>query len=80
MKNYKTTIAGFFVALLNLLANGISVRQAIFSASMLILGMMAKDYDLKGGTRSAETKKEELPEEFKIKDSKIIEADDPPIC
>lgn len=55
MKNYKTTIAGFFVALLNLIANGVSVRQALFSSSMLMLGLMAKDYDLRGGTRVADT-------------------------
>jgi len=40
------------VALLNLIANGVSVRQALFSSSMMMLGLMAKDYDLKGGTRS----------------------------
>ena len=43
--SWKSTIAGFAVAVLNLLANGVSIRQAIFSASLFALGLMAKDYD-----------------------------------
>ena len=46
--SWKSTIAGFAVAVLNLLANGVSVRQAIFSASLLALGLMAKDFDVSG--------------------------------
>ncbi len=53
-KSYKSTLAGFAVAVLNLLANGISLRQAIFSASLAVLGIMAKDYDVSGNFGSKE--------------------------
>ncbi len=53
-RSYKSTIAGFAVAVLNLLANGISLRQAIFSASLLALGLMAKDYDVSGAGQTVQ--------------------------
>ncbi len=54
--SWKSTIAGFAVVVLNLLANGVSVRQAIFSASLFALGLMAKYYDVSGKPNEASMK------------------------
>jgi len=50
MKNWKTTLAGLAVALLNLNVQGMTVKAFLYSAAIAALGAAAKDHNTTGGT------------------------------
>jgi hypothetical protein len=50
LKNWKTTIAGFGAGALNLLANGAKWQQIAFSVGVAVLGVLAKDHNVTGGS------------------------------
>ncbi len=50
MKNWKTTLAGFGLAVLNLIAQGVNWKSALFSAALAIAGSVQKDHNVTGGT------------------------------
>jgi len=58
MTNYKTTVAGFVVAVINLIANGVNWKQALFSAAIAALGTVAKDFNVTGVGSSAKAGKD----------------------
>lgn len=51
--NWKTTLAGFIAATLNFYATGMTAKAAIASAGIAVVGTLAKDSDVTGGTREA---------------------------
>ena len=48
MRNWKTTLAGFGLAALNLLANGTGWEQALLSAGLAAFGTLTKDFNVTG--------------------------------
>ncbi len=48
--NFKTTLAGIGVGFLNLYANGATPKNAAFSVGLALLGSLAKDFNVTGGT------------------------------
>lgn len=50
MKNWKTTVAGWGLGGLNLLANGMNWKQVLVSVGLGVLGTLAKDLNVSGGT------------------------------
>jgi hypothetical protein len=50
MKNWKTTVAGLLLAAANLIANGATWRQVLVSLAYAVLGLVAKDCNVTGGT------------------------------
>ncbi len=50
-KSWKTTLLGTGAAVMNLAANGFGWKQILFSAVLQLLGRVAKDEDVHGGTR-----------------------------
>ena len=44
LRNYKTTISGCLVGIVNLLANGYDFRQILLSIAMAMIGILAQDY------------------------------------
>lgn len=53
MKNWKTTLFGLASGSLNLMANGLSWKTALFSAGLAALGFASKDSNVTGGTVAA---------------------------
>jgi hypothetical protein len=49
-KNWKTSLAGIFAGGLNLFANGMKWQQVLLSIGLAVLGGMAKDHNVTGGT------------------------------
>lgn len=50
MKNWKTTLAGFGLAFINLYAGGMNAKTAAISVGLAALGTFAKDANVTGGT------------------------------
>jgi hypothetical protein len=48
MKNWKTTLAGFGAAALNMFANGTKWQQIALSVGFAVLGTFAKDHNVSG--------------------------------
>jgi hypothetical protein len=44
--SWKTTLAGIGIAILNLLANGLTPKQAGLSVAITALGALAKDFNV----------------------------------
>ena len=49
-KSWKTTLLGFGVGALNLIANGVNWESALLSSGFAAFGLVAKDYNATGGT------------------------------
>ena len=49
--SFKTTLAGIGVGFLNLYANGASPKNAALSIGLALLGSLAKDFNVTGGTK-----------------------------
>jgi hypothetical protein len=49
LTNWKTTVAGLIVSVLNLSANGVSIKQILVSSGIALLGAMAKDHNVGKG-------------------------------
>lgn len=49
-KNWKTTLAGMGAGALNLVANGVNLKQIGFSLLLAAIGAVAKDLNVTGGT------------------------------
>lgn len=45
MRNWKTTLAGFAGAVLELVANGMSLKTALVAAAWALLGAAARDHN-----------------------------------
>ena len=56
MKNWRTTLAGAVIGggyfLLSALQHGVTPRDAFISAGLVVLGALAKDLNVTGGTVS----------------------------
>lgn len=50
MKNWKTTLLGIAVAVLNLYAGGVTIKTAALSVGLGLLGAAAKDSNVTGGS------------------------------
>lgn len=50
LNSLKTTIVGILVAALNLYANGTAPKQVLLSIGVALLGTVAKDFNVTGGT------------------------------
>ena len=46
--SFKTTLAGLGVGILNLYANGMSIKNAALSVGFAFLGAVAKDFNISG--------------------------------
>lgn len=51
LTSWKTSLIGLGIGFLNLLANGLTPKQAGLSLGVAILGCLAKDHDVTGGAR-----------------------------
>jgi hypothetical protein len=49
MRNWKTTLLGIGAGVLNLVANGMTWKQALLSTGLAALGFFAKDKNVTGG-------------------------------
>jgi hypothetical protein len=49
LKNWRTSVFGFGAAALNLLANGVTVKQALLSAALAVAFGASKDSVVTGG-------------------------------
>lgn len=48
MRNWKTTLLGFVAAVLQLMAGGMTLKNAAAAAGVAALGLVAKDHDVSG--------------------------------
>lgn len=49
--NWKTTVLGIAIAFGNLLAQGVSLKNAAMSVGIALFGAISKDYNVTGGTK-----------------------------
>lgn len=50
--SWKTTVAGYVAGVATYVAGGMDFKHAVLGAALALLGHMAKDGDVTGGTRS----------------------------
>ena len=55
-KNWKTSLSGIGAGVLNMVANGTNWKQILVSAGFTVFGLIAKDFNVTGGTTTQDGK------------------------